>query len=131
MFSYVYCYVKRKALLQCLWNYWEEGYGPVWGAFVYVFVGFCIFCLRVSFVMYFLCCILYFLCCSVNGYVCLVVRFLQCLWPNNLQYFWVWLLFCCWMLWRCWVWMDGYGDLGKNELCVFGKLCPVGSLVVC
>ena len=32
----------------------------------------------------------------------------QCLWIvrwNNLQYVWVWLLFCCWMLWKCLVWV--------------------------
>ena len=34
------CYVRKKALLQCACNYWEEGYGPVLGALVYVFVGF-------------------------------------------------------------------------------------------
>ena len=34
------CYVRNKALLQCLCNYWEEGYGPVRGAVVCVFVGF-------------------------------------------------------------------------------------------
>ena len=37
---YVWCYVRKKALLQCLCKYWEEGYGPVWGALVCVFVGF-------------------------------------------------------------------------------------------
>ena len=37
---YVCCYVRKIALLQCLCNYWEEGYGPVWGAFVCVIVGF-------------------------------------------------------------------------------------------
>ena len=26
---YVCCYVRKKALLQCLCNYLEEGYGPV------------------------------------------------------------------------------------------------------
>ena len=31
---------KVEALLQCLCNYWEEGYGPVWGAIVYVFLDF-------------------------------------------------------------------------------------------
>ena len=35
---YVCCYVRKKALLQCLCNYWKEG--CVWGAVVYVFVGF-------------------------------------------------------------------------------------------
>ena len=34
------CYVGKKALLQCIWNYREEGYGPVCGAIVCVFVGF-------------------------------------------------------------------------------------------
>ena len=28
----VCCYVGKKALLQCFCNYWDEGYGPVWGA---------------------------------------------------------------------------------------------------
>ena len=37
---YVCGYVRNNALLQCLCNYWEEGYGPVWGSLVYVFVGF-------------------------------------------------------------------------------------------
>ena len=36
---YVFSYVRKQALLQCLCNY-GEGYGPVWGAIVYVFVGF-------------------------------------------------------------------------------------------
>ena len=29
------------------------------------------------------------------------------------------------------VYVSGYGGLGENELGVFGKLCPVGFLVVC
>ena len=29
------------------------------------------------------------------------------------------------------VYIGGYCGLTKNELCVFGKLCPVGFLVVC
>ena len=37
---YVCCYVGKNALLQCLCNYLEEGYGPVSGALVCVFVGF-------------------------------------------------------------------------------------------
>ena len=37
---YFCCYVRKKVLLQCLSNYREEGYGPVWGAFVYDFVRF-------------------------------------------------------------------------------------------
>ena len=36
---YVCCYVSQ-TLLQCLCNYREEGYWPVCGALVYVFVGF-------------------------------------------------------------------------------------------
>ena len=36
----VCCYVRKNALPQCLCNDWEEEYGPVWGAPVYVFVGF-------------------------------------------------------------------------------------------
>ena len=33
---------KEEGFLWCLSNYWEEGYadGPVWGALVYVFIGF-------------------------------------------------------------------------------------------
>ena len=38
--GYVFCYVRKKALLLCLRNYREEGYGPVWGTLAYVFVGF-------------------------------------------------------------------------------------------
>ena len=37
---YACCYVKKKALLQCLCNYREEGYRPVCGALVCVIVGF-------------------------------------------------------------------------------------------
>ena len=37
---YVFCYVRKNALLQCLCNYCEGGYGPVRGALVSVFVGF-------------------------------------------------------------------------------------------
>ena len=37
---HVCCYVRKKALLQFLCNYWEKGYGPVGGAPFYVFVGF-------------------------------------------------------------------------------------------
>ena len=37
---YVCCYVRKKALLQCLGNYGDDGYGPVLGALVCVFVGF-------------------------------------------------------------------------------------------
>ena len=36
---YVCCYVRKKALLQCL-QLLRGGYGHVWGALVYVFVGF-------------------------------------------------------------------------------------------
>ena len=32
--------MRKKAPLHCLCNYYKEGYGPVWGALVYVFVGF-------------------------------------------------------------------------------------------
>ena len=37
---YICCYVGNKALLQCLCNYWEEWYGPVFGTLVCVFIGF-------------------------------------------------------------------------------------------
>ena len=29
------------------------------------------------------------------------------------------------------VYVDGYCGLSESELCVFGKWCPVGFLVVC
>ena len=29
------------------------------------------------------------------------------------------------------VYVVGYCGLNENELCVFGKLCPVGIVVVC
>ena len=32
------CYVRKKALLQCLDNYWEESYWPVWAAIVLSFL---------------------------------------------------------------------------------------------
>ena len=38
--SYVCCYVEKKAILQCLCNYSGDGYGPVRGTLVCVFVGF-------------------------------------------------------------------------------------------
>ena len=37
---YVCCYVRKKVFLPCLCNYCEEGYGPVRGALVCIFVGF-------------------------------------------------------------------------------------------
>ena len=37
---YVCSYERKNTLLQCLCNYWEDGYGHVWGALANVFVGF-------------------------------------------------------------------------------------------
>ena len=45
---YAGCYV-RKMALSSVCNYWEEGYGPVWGALVCVLVGFWIWTMLANF----------------------------------------------------------------------------------
>ena len=140
----VCCYVRTKALLLCIYNYWEEGYGRLWDSLVYgmgtMFASFhmCGTMLVLRSVlnmlvrnasprgpMCFRCfglsghCELLFLLCFIASWTWVVVSVCVCL-PSE---------WCCADSIGS-MYVGGYYGLSESGLCVFSKLCSVGFLVV-